>query len=363
MRNIGIRSLAGMMILLTACAVLSLGASNVFAVGEEREMKSSNPLAGNETAISEGKTLYRARCGLCHGMRANGRGRGLPNSADLRKFKRGYSKFVEAVKNGWKTMPAWGGMGALTDEQINQIGAYLETLAISGAKWDDPKQGRLDFRHPAPTAPTPSLLARLQRVLLDLMIRPVHAAGAGYQQNLDHINSAWPETPGGVGLLTILEQEAGIARQHAGLAVENLEDLENIQLHTRHVRHAIDPSKESSGHGPGKGYGVCLASKGVSQHMMLARDAADATDSVKSHAEYVLASTANISSWCGKILDKAAQITGGASPVASAFFAEEIVEHTTWILDGRDANNDGKISSEDGEGGVAQIKQQLALME
>ena len=143
----------------------------------------------------------------------------------------------------------------------------------------------------------------------------------------------------------------------------DLEDLENIQLHTRHVRHAIDPSKESSAQGPGKGYGVCRASKGVSQHMMLARDAPDATDSVKLHAEHVLASTANVSFWCGKILDKAAQITGGASPVASAFFAEEIVEHTNWILDGRDANSDGKISWEEGEGGVAQIKQHLAYME
>ena len=54
-------------------------------------------------AIEEGKTLYRANCAYCHGLRANGKGRGLPNSANLRKFKRGYTAFVSAVVNGYKS--------------------------------------------------------------------------------------------------------------------------------------------------------------------------------------------------------------------------------------------------------------------
>ena len=108
---------------------------NVFAVGQEK--KSPNPLSGDEVAISEGRTIYRANCAYCHGLRANGKGRGLPNSADLRKFKRGYTAYFSTVVNGWKTMPPWGSQGPLEYDQINKIGAYLETIAIKGADWRD----------------------------------------------------------------------------------------------------------------------------------------------------------------------------------------------------------------------------------
>ena len=89
-----------------------LGAVVIFAVGVDADVAvsmeqnlGSNPLAGNSQAISAGKSMFRKNCSYCHGVRANGRGRGLPKSADLRKFKRGYLKFVQTVKNGRKTMP------------------------------------------------------------------------------------------------------------------------------------------------------------------------------------------------------------------------------------------------------------------
>ena len=121
---------------MVAALVWAGGGNIAGAVGEE-DKKSSNPLSGDKDAEAAGKTTYRANCAYCHGMKADGNGRGLPNSADLRKFKRGYSKFVETVKEGYKTMPEWGGMGEISDEQINQIGAYLETLAKRNANWVD----------------------------------------------------------------------------------------------------------------------------------------------------------------------------------------------------------------------------------
>ena len=108
---------------------------NLHAVAKETQ--SPNPLAENQEAIAEGRSIYRANCAYCHGLRANGKGRGLPNSADLRKFKRGYTAFFSTVVNGWKTMPAWGSAGPLEYDQINKIGAYLETIAIKGSKWQD----------------------------------------------------------------------------------------------------------------------------------------------------------------------------------------------------------------------------------
>ncbi len=99
-----------------------------------------NPLSGNEKAIREGRSWFRGVCAVCHGGRADGQGeRG--NGADLRKFNKGFREFVLTVKEGrqvqgrTQNMPAWGAV--LKQEQIYQIGAYLETLAIQGADWKE----------------------------------------------------------------------------------------------------------------------------------------------------------------------------------------------------------------------------------
>ncbi len=99
-----------------------------------------NPLTDDQKAIREGKSWFRGVCANCHGGRADGQGeRGT--GADLRKFNKGFKGFVEVVKKGREvpgriqSMPAWGAV--LKVEQIYQIGAYLETVAIDGANWKE----------------------------------------------------------------------------------------------------------------------------------------------------------------------------------------------------------------------------------
>ena len=105
----------------------------------EDEIPATNPLSGDEAAIKEGRSWFRNVCSVCHGGRADGGGdRG--QGADLRVFDKGFRKFVETVKNGKDTgrtmkMPPWGQV--LSSQQIYQIGAYLETLAIQGANWKE----------------------------------------------------------------------------------------------------------------------------------------------------------------------------------------------------------------------------------
>ena len=131
----------------TAHPVLTLALAAVLAAWlllfpaglEAAKVASSNPLSGDEQAIQEGKTLYRAVCVVCHGMRANGRGRGIAGASNLQKFKRGYTLYVDIVKNGKKKMPPYGGGRVLSAAEIDQIGAYLETLAVRGAVWIDPE--------------------------------------------------------------------------------------------------------------------------------------------------------------------------------------------------------------------------------
>jgi mono/diheme cytochrome c family protein len=96
---------------------------------------SSNPMSGDAGAIAEGRGLYVKFCAPCHGPHADGESRFGKYAADLRKFSLGYKEFVVTVKNGrtGRQMPPW--KEYLTEQQISQIGAYLETLAVEGAYW------------------------------------------------------------------------------------------------------------------------------------------------------------------------------------------------------------------------------------
>lgn len=98
---------------------------------------SSNPLSGDPEAIEAGRKLFNTWCTQCHGGKADGVSRFGKYAADLRKFKLGYTEFARIVVEGRteRRMPPWDGV--LDGEQVSQIGAYLETLAIDGANWED----------------------------------------------------------------------------------------------------------------------------------------------------------------------------------------------------------------------------------
>lgn len=181
------------------------------------------------------------------------------------------------------------------------------------------------------------------------------------QAHLDHVQTSWKDTPGQVGLVTILEEEAKIAAQHAKFAASNTEDFDNVKLHTPHVQHAIDPGVVAQG--PGKGYGLIRAAQGVMAHMDFARNSSDASGSTKTHAEHVIRSAKNVVRWGHEIATQSSYIVGGTSEFSAGFYAEEIVKMTGWILNGRDADGDGQISWQEGEGGLAQIKQHLGFIQ
>jgi mono/diheme cytochrome c family protein len=129
-------------IIIKLAIVAALGISSaVFA----EDVPDANPLSGDAAAIRSGKSDYRAICSVCHGGRADGAGERASSAktpADLRKFNKGFKKYMEIVKNGVQTpgreikdMPAWGGV--LDEPTLLKIGAYLETLAMEGANWKE----------------------------------------------------------------------------------------------------------------------------------------------------------------------------------------------------------------------------------
>lgn len=120
---------------LTASALS--GPSTAVADEAAGPVPSSNPLSGDADAIKAGGKLYGTWCSQCHGHLADGVSRFGKYAADLRKFNLGYTEFTRVVLEGRteRRMPPWEGV--LDGEQTAQVGAYLETLAIEGAKWED----------------------------------------------------------------------------------------------------------------------------------------------------------------------------------------------------------------------------------
>ncbi len=203
-------------------------------------------------------------------------------------------------------------------------------------------------------------------LLIAVVVQPQALAqmGGGESQShrhMGHVSKSFGDTPDKVGLLTILEEEAPIAAQHAGLAARDLSNLSSMQTHTRHVRHAVDAASESGG--PGKGYGIVKAAQGVSRHIGLASNAGDASDNVKLHAEHVKSSADNVVSWGQEIMQLSERVLSASTAAQAAPLVQQLQELTQHIVDGTDANGDGRVSWQAGEGGVAQARQHMGFME
>ena len=190
-------------------------------------------------------------------------------------------------------------------------------------------------------------------------------AGPGSIAHVKHVTDGWKDTPGKVGLGVIMEEEARIAEKHAGFAAKKPNDLAWMKTHIRHVRHAIDASTESSG--PGKGYGVIRAARGVVKHINFAAGNSDASGNVKLHATHVATSAQNVVRWSNRVILLTENMLSAKAGKkkdmkAAKKWVKAIHEATKQILNGFDANHDGKISWKYAEGGIAQSKKHAGFI-
>ena len=188
---------------------------------------------------------------------------------------------------------------------------------------------------------------------------PQISAQSAAHRHIGHVADMWRDTPDQVGLLVAAQMEAEVAAQHAGLAAES-GDLAGIQRHTTHVLHAIDPS--TSERGPGNGYGLIKAASGAVQHIELAGGSDDASNAVKNHSTHVAASAQNVVTWAEAIVEKAALVASATDMEAAKALADEIAAMTQAILSGTDADGNGRVTWQEGEGGLEQAATHLRLM-
>jgi hypothetical protein len=194
------------------------------------------------------------------------------------------------------------------------------------------------------------------RGLAGFAVAGVVSASAVIAQNpshahIGHVADGFRSTPDGQGLLPAGVAEAQVAAQHAGFAARDPNNLDGMKRHMGHVIHALDPSQVESG--PGAGFGVKAAAAGVVRHIELAAGSDGASDNVKTHANHVATAARNVERWADEAIALANEVLD-ATDNSAADLVAEIEELTDAILNGRDANGDGRVGWQEGEGGLEQ---------
>ena len=178
--------------------------------------------------------------------------------------------------------------------------------------------------------------------------------------HIGHVVNAFGDTPGGVGLLPIALVEAKTAAQHATLATRASADLSMMKLHTGHVLHALDPSIVPMG--PGKGYGVRRAATGVATHIELAAKAEGASAGVTMHSQHIATAARSTVTRLDQIVALAKQIQAATTAPEAAALVTQMASLCDQLVAGADANSDGRVTWQAGEGGLQQAQEHVNLM-
>ena len=201
------------------------------------------------------------------------------------------------------------------------------------------------------------------------------------------------------GLLPTAVAEAEIAARHAALAARDPSDADAVRRHVRHVLHALDPSARDAG--PGLGYGAIRAAERTAHYIALAAASDGSTDAIETHSTHIATAARSAMAngeaaleLAGEILEATAppedepdaDETGEESdeseaeavteeeaeeamdeeettePLDVAAAVAELAPLTAAIDEGVDADGDGRIGWQEGEGGLAQAATHLQLL-
>ncbi len=200
-------------------------------------------------------------------------------------------------------------------------------------------------------APLPGYAARAA-------VLAVPAGPAGV--HIGHVVNSFNETPTLQGLLPAAIAEARIAIQHAGLAGRQPTNLEYMKTHAGHVIHALNPTVITMG--PGLGYGVTKAATGVATHIDLAAAAQGASPAVVMHSKHIAAAARNVVERAGAAVAIAQKILAATTAADAAALVSQLTSAVEQLISGTDTNGDGRITWDQGEGGLQQAEEHIKLM-
>jgi len=178
--------------------------------------------------------------------------------------------------------------------------------------------------------------------------------------HIGHVVNSFADVPDKKSLLFIAQAEAAVAAQHAALGARASADLAQMKTHAGHVLNALDPSLQATG--PGKGYGLKKAAAGIAMHIDLAAKATGASQNVIVHANHIGTSAKNTSARVDQAIALCQKIQAATSAPDAAALMNQLVSVTSQLQPGFDANGDGRVGWQEGEGGLQQIDEHVKLM-
>ena len=178
--------------------------------------------------------------------------------------------------------------------------------------------------------------------------------------HLGHVADRFAGTPSDAGLIAAALAEAQVAAQHAGLAGQEPENLAYIKQHTVHVLHAIDPTVEEEG--PGGGYGAKQAAGNAIQHITMAADFEGASTAVEVLGVQIATATGNVVRWADELIAVGQQILASEDAAAVVELVAEMATLANKIVGGFDVDEDGRITWQEGEGGLRQASEHADLL-
>ncbi|HEV3216362.1 MAG TPA: hypothetical protein VGZ27_11605 [Vicinamibacterales bacterium] len=199
--------------------------------------------------------------------------------------------------------------------------------------------------------------------------------------HIGHVMTTFNDTPGKVGLLPAAIADAEIAEEQAHRAGAR-DRINDFVLYAGYVLNALDPSPETRNlltttydarlpvgadprlklDIPGTGYGVKRAAAAALQHVQLAAKAEGASDNVKTHAMHVSTSLENVVQWTDQAIAVARKVLAAKDVAEGQPLVTELEQLCVHLNAGFDANKDGQIGWEKGEGGLAQGLAHMRLM-
>lgn len=177
---------------------------------------------------------------------------------------------------------------------------------------------------------------------------------------LDYVVGASPDTPDGMGLLETARAEARIALEHVHLAGRDSASLSNMKRHVPHVLHAIDPAE--AGGGPGMGYGVRRAARGMQDRLEELARMDDLPGVLRFHLPFALQAARGAEARANEAIAAARELQGATSAPEGRRLVRRLDAAVRAMAYGSDRDDDGRIGYKEDESGVAQVGYHLSLV-
>ena len=202
-----------------------------------------------------------------------------------------------------------------------------------------------------------------KKILLVCLLSVIPAATFAQQSQILplilNVTKGSPATPGNVGFLRLAEIEAASASEQADKALA-AEDLETMRTHLRKLLTALDPRTEASE--SVSRTGLIYATAAINANLSIAQQMEEASVNLRTQAGRAIVASDNVIEWSQGLADT----TRAALQFQSLEPAREMMASArgslNHIIYGKDANGDGKIGWQKGEGGLQQVREYVEYL-